>query len=293
MDESDLLILPDATDIQDGHDMLVSHTNGTHSSSSSSSQLSRALTPPLLCLIGLSALMIGGVYWSSSFLSHNITPNSECGASPIERDEWQWPTIATTPPHTAYSRSLRQPNVLPPPPVPSVAWILRCYSGYWWQLHYLYRSMELFLPAAVLSDVVLVLDDSEVDRSYASTVPSWVKVRYEERPPLSDSWVVSGRRLAYDEALYSNWISDRYSSADILCLLDPDIMFNARTSLYNMLYWDAGTHTYRPLLQCLGPNGVLSGGYVDSHLFFNVTRGNIPHIPTACHNCPSAYSARH
>ena len=290
--EWDLLLLPSATDIRDAPDALLSHTSSPHSSSSSSSSSRpcRALTSPLLWLVCLFALTVGAIYhWSTSPPQSSTSPPpslSRPDASSIERGEWQWPTIATVPLSLAYNRSRVSPNVVPAPPVPSIAWILRCYSGYWWQLHYLYRSMEQFLPPHVLNDVVLVLDNSTTDHSYASSLPSWVKVRYEDRPPLSATWVASRRKLPYDEALYSNWLMDLYSDAEILCALDPDMMFNARTSLYTLLYWDADGHIYRPLVQCLGPNGTLTGNYVDSHLLFNVSRGGLPHVPYCMSQLP-------
>ena len=140
-------------------------------------------------------------------------------------------------------------------------------------MHFLFHSMQLFLPVEVLNDVVLVLDDTVQERMFSRSLPSFVQVRFEAAPPLSALWNVSLRGRAYDEALYSNWLSDRYTNADIICTLDPDIVFVTRTALYSMIYWDAAEGFYKPMISCLGDHE----GYSESHHLFNLTA--LPHTP--------------
>ena len=184
------------------------------------------------------------------------------------RPSWQWPSAAST------DSNRSSESLSPPPPPPRLSWVLRCYSGMRRQLYYLYRSMELFLPAEVLDDVVLILDESEADIAFANTLPSFVKVRFEGAPPLSANWTYSVRGKNYDEALYSGWVADRYTSADIICALDPDILFTSAASLYSMFVYDTGSRAYLPRIECLGH---ISNGYPDSHRFFNLS--HLPHLP--------------
>lgn len=50
----------------------------------------------------------------------------------------------------------------------------------------------------------------------------------------------------YDRGLYSAWISDSYSDAEYICVLDPDTVFTTRAALLNMLQWDEEQRIYKP-----------------------------------------------
>ena len=227
-----------------------------------------------------------------------LTSDTPLAYLPPDASPWPWSTPAPLPPsyltpfpaahpfhpHRASLPFLWPPSSIlpapspglpspPPPPPPSISFLLRSYSGYRLQLPSLFRSMELFLPPSALRDVVVVLDDSEADRLYAPSLPTWVRVIHEGRPPLSDTWRLSIKGRPYDEALYSNWLSDAYSEAELLCTLDPDMTFVSRTALYSMLVWDSGAGLYRAVVQCLGNYA----GYHESHRWFNLS--HLPHSP--------------
>ena len=83
--------------------------------------------------------------------------------------------------------------------------------------------------------------------------------------------------LGYDQALYSNWVADSYTDADIICILDPDMVFTTRTALYSMFRWDVDLGLYKPLIACIGNRE----GYNESHYLFPVYPNVWPH-PVYC-----------
>ena len=265
----------DDSDSDESNELLSPHRSRARTAAS-------RLVPPLflvclsLFLVLLVVLLVDLPFyltgWSSLVLSTTGPPSSTSS----HPSAFLWPPSSTEWPsnHSSPSPSPSSPSStsLTPSP-PSIAFVLRCYSGYKRQMAYLFRSMELFFPPSVLTDTLLILDDTEKERLYATLLPPWVKVRYEGVPPLAETWKGSVRGADYDQALYSNWVSDTHTQADVICTLDPDMVFVSRTALYSMLHYDAGNATYKPLLHCLGH----LSGYRESHTFFSTA--HLPHIP--------------
>jgi len=145
------------------------------------------------------------------------------------------------------------------PPLPRVDFIMRTFSGYTTLVSYLLRSFDLFVPWRQLGDVIVVLDDNDKDRQYALTLPDDVKVYFEEEPMWLDEWGNEGQspglgvdraKRGYAIGLYSNWLSDRYSNADYICVLDPDMLFITKGSLPLMFDWDDEQRIYKPIWLC-------------------------------------------
>ena len=146
------------------------------------------------------------------------------------------------------------------PAKPRVDFILRAFGGYSPLTSALLRSMDSFVPWRQLGEVIVVLDDSDADRQYASSLPDDVRVHFEPKPAFFAEWGtavqqtgalgVARQANGYALGLYSNWVSDRYSSADYICVLDPDMLFVGRASLPLMFDWDEAQQLYRPVWIC-------------------------------------------
>ena len=243
-------------------------------------------SPPvaiLLCAFTLGCLIILPLLLALPFLVpsplfHFLSSYSLLSTSiPPTPTPWQWPSSSTDGAPSFPPPSLLHPSFQPPPSHPSspprVSFILRAYSGYRQQMGLLFHSMQLFLPPPVLNDTILVLDDSDHERRIAALYPPWVQLRFEGPPPRSSEWKYSVKGKGYDQALYSNWLADVYTDADIICVLDPDMVFSTRTALYSMFRWDAQLRLYKPLISCL----TARSGYSESHGMFPVHPGVWPH----------------
>ena len=146
------------------------------------------------------------------------------------------------------------------PPKPRVDFILRAFSGYSPLTSALLRSIDTFVPWKQMGDVIVVLDDSDADRHYATSLPDDVKVHFEPKPAFFLEWGtadmqtgalgVARQANGYALGLYSNWVSDRYSDADYICVLDPDMLFVGRGSLPLMFDWDEQRQLYKPVWIC-------------------------------------------
>ena len=146
------------------------------------------------------------------------------------------------------------------PPKPRVDFILRAFSGYSPLTSYMMRSLDAFVPWKQLGSTIIVLDDNDEDRQYAASLPDDVQVYFEPKPAFFAEWGsaqqqtgqlgVERKANGYALGLYSNWISDRYSDADYICVLDPDMMFITRASLPLMFDWDEQQSLYKPIWIC-------------------------------------------
>ena len=146
------------------------------------------------------------------------------------------------------------------PPKPRVDFIVRAFSGYSPLTSALLRSIDTFVPWKQLGDLIVVLDDSDADRHYATSLPDDVTVYFERKPAFFDQWGVAVQQTGllgverqtngYALGLYSNWVSDRYSDADYICVLDPDMLFVSRASLPLMFDWDEQQRAYKPVWIC-------------------------------------------
>ena len=146
------------------------------------------------------------------------------------------------------------------PPKPRVDFILRAFSGYSPLTSALLRSLDSFVPWRQLGDVIVVLDDSDADRNYAASLPDDVKVHFEPKPAFFAEWGsavqqtgalgVARQANGYALGVYSNWVSDRYSEADYICVLDPDMLFVSRGGLPLMFDWDEQQRLYKPVWIC-------------------------------------------
>ena len=145
------------------------------------------------------------------------------------------------------------------PPKPRVDFVLRTFAGYSTLTGYMLRSLDTFLNWRAVGDVIVVLDDSELDRQYAATLPDDVKVYYEPMPAWFDQWTntaesanlgVQRSNKGYNLGVYSSWVADRYSDADFICVLDPDMLMVSRNALPLMFDWDEQQQLYRPVWIC-------------------------------------------
>ena len=163
------------------------------------------------------------------------------------------------PQHTTAIEAFRPWPPHKTPPKPRVDFVMRTWSGYTTLVSYMLRSLDLFVPWRQLGDVIVVLDDTEKDRQYATTLPDDVKVYFEETPMWTEEWGKEGdhkglgvksSEKGYNTGLYSNWLSDRYSTADYICVLDPDMLFVTKGTLPLMFDWDVNRKIYKPIWIC-------------------------------------------
>ena len=175
----------------------------------------------------------------------NNTPNATAMAHHKTSDVYPLPRLLPYPPNRT-------------PPKPRVDFVLRAFAGYATLTQYMLRSMELFVPRG-LGDIIVVLDDNRADHHYATTLPDYVRVYYENPPAHLSEWKSDAQgasigtnraRFGYQLGLYSNWISDRYSDADYICVLDPDLLFTTPASLTTMFDWDEQQQLYKPIWIC-------------------------------------------
>ena len=146
------------------------------------------------------------------------------------------------------------------PPKPRVDFILRAFSGYSPLTSAMLRSLDVFVPWRALGEVIVVLDDSDADRQYAASLPDDVRVHFEAKPHFFSQWGTAVQQTGalgverqtngYALGLYSNWVSDRYSAADYICVLDPDMLFVSRAALPLMFDWDERQRAYKPVWIC-------------------------------------------
>ena len=153
------------------------------------------------------------------------------------------------------------------PPKPRVDFILRAFSGYSPLTSALMRSIDSFVPWRQLGELIVVLDDSAADRQYAASLPDDVRVHFEPKPAFFAEWGTAEQQTGalgvarqangYALGLYSNWVSDRYSEADYICVLDPDMLFVTRATLPLMFDWDERQQLYKPVWICRdGPEDI-------------------------------------
>ena len=145
------------------------------------------------------------------------------------------------------------------PPKPRVDFVLRTFAGYSTLTNYMLRSLDTFLNWRAVGDVIVVLDESDADRQYAATLPDDVRVYYEPLPAWFDTWRntaessnlgVKRSSKGYNLGVYSSWVADRYSDADYICILDPDMLMVTRNALPLMFDWDEAQQLYRPVWLC-------------------------------------------
>ena len=145
------------------------------------------------------------------------------------------------------------------PPKPRVDFVLRTFAGYSTLTGYMLRSLDMALNWRAVGDVIVVLDDSENDRHYAATLPDDVKVFYEPQPAWFDEWTntaesanlgVKRSSKGYNLGVYSSWVADRYSDAEYICVLDPDMLMVTRNALPLMFDWDEEQQLYKPVWLC-------------------------------------------
>ena len=145
------------------------------------------------------------------------------------------------------------------PPKPRVDFVLRTFAGYSTLTSYMLKSLDTFLSWRAVGDVIVVLDESEVDRQYAATLPDDVKVYYEPLPAWFGDWNntaesgnlgVKRSNNGYNLGVYSSWVADRYSEAEYICVLDPDMLMVTRNALPLMFDWDEQQRLYRPVWIC-------------------------------------------
>ena len=147
----------------------------------------------LLCALLLGSLLSIPLLLilSPSFPSSLPSLISSLLPPPSAPTPWHWPPSSTDwSKLKSFNSSLLPPS---PPSPPRVSFILRAFSGYRQQMGFLFHSMELFLPRAVLNDTILVLDESDFEKRIATLYPPWVQMKYEGPPPLSDRWKYPSR----------------------------------------------------------------------------------------------------
>jgi len=146
---------------------------------------------------------------------------------------------------------------LAPRKSPSCDAIIRSTHDYSLFLNTLLRSLEIFWPHD-MGKIIVILSDSDEDRSYALTLPDYVTVFFEGLPPFFDLWAKTSfnkrRSLAashrYHRAQWSNFISDRYSSADFLTIFDADQVISGGGQLQLLFDWDYKLQKYKPIFTC-------------------------------------------
>ena len=87
-------------------------------------------------------------------------------------------------------------------------------------------------------------------------------------------WAWLGRPTATRSDCTATGVSDRYSDADYICVLDPDMLFISRGSLPLMFDWDEGQQLYKPIWICRDEPEEL---FVDSsYKLFGLDRDSAP-----------------
>ena len=145
------------------------------------------------------------------------------------------------------------PRLSAPKIKPSCDALIRSTVNYSLFLNTLLRSLEIFWPRD-MGKIIVVLDDSKEDRSYALTLPDYVTVFFEQLPPFIDVWdkdITLSSRNAYNRAQWSNFISDRYSSADFVTIFDADQVISGGGQLQLLFDWDVKLQKYKPIFICI------------------------------------------
>lgn len=148
------------------------------------------------------------------------------------------------------------PRILAPKTKPSCDAIIRSTIDYSFFLNTLLRSLEVFWPRDI-GKIIIVLNDSEEDRSYALTLPDYVTVFFEALPLFSDLWrkdINFPNKYNYDRSLWSSLIFDRYSSADFVTIFDADQVISGGGQLQLLFDWDIKSRIYKPIFICIDKN---------------------------------------
>ena len=150
------------------------------------------------------------------------------------------------------------PSTLSPKTKPSCDVIIRSFHGYALFVNTLLHSLEMFWPRD-MGKIILILDDSDDDHSYATTLPDYVTVFFEPLPPFTDLWLdraptkktgLPMPKLGYGRGQWSNFISDRYSSADFIAIFDSDQILGGGGQLQLLFDWDIELQKYKPIFVC-------------------------------------------
>jgi hypothetical protein len=170
------------------------------------------------------------------------------------------------------------PRTSAPKTKPSCDALIRSSHDYSLFLNTLLRSLEIFWPRNI-GKIIVVLNDSEEDRSYALTLPDYVTIFFEPLPPFMDLWTKqnlpkdseSPSKHGYDRAQWSNFISDRYSSADFVTVFDADQVISGGGQLQLLFDWDIKLRKYKPIFTCID-NVDLYDAFTLSYRIFGMSR---------------------
>lgn len=163
------------------------------------------------------------------------------------------------------SAPLRSQLPAPPAPTARVGLVVRTYAGAFVALSTLLHSVELFWPHHRWPVTVVLDADSQEDRDKAAAgLPPWVRVDFEEPPPLMERWAglqrAGSRTHGWQRASWSHFHLDRYTDAEFIANMDSDTIFH--TWVDDELLFDADgrphvvgiTHyaDFGPVLRALG-----------------------------------------
>ena len=170
------------------------------------------------------------------------------------------------------------PRILSPKTKPSCDVVIRSFHGYALFLNILLRSLEIFWPRD-MGKIIVILDDSGDDHSYAVTLPDYVTVIFEPLPHFTDLWIHRNStkktglllsKLGYGRGEWSNFISDRYSSADFIAVFDSDQIISGGGQLQLLFDWDVKIQQYKPIFVCVD-NVDLHGSFAYNYKIFGMS----------------------
>lgn len=99
------------------------------------------------------------------------------------------------------------------------------------------RSFEIFFPMEHLGELFIILDETKRDYALGSLLPAFVHVVYEDPVGVQTTHINphenrnDGGRTA---SQISNFFSDKYGNADIIGIVDSDVVFRS-PAMYDML----------------------------------------------------------